>query len=185
MVKSKFVFTNACNIRHELIATASLQDSHGKSSSSYLFARRGRGNILKFLFYVVNTRYLHEYCSTIDGKHLKKLKLDLDFTFRHRLNLELDLQSLFGLLCTAVLIGWNPPYSPPAPHLGSYTRALLDSQERRHLTPTFRTLPTPLAAAGGLYLCCCGRWYNGCHHGGRWYLLWVVVVKIATASSCT
>ncbi len=26
-------------------------------------------------------------------------------TFRHRSNMELDLQSLFGLLCTAVLIG--------------------------------------------------------------------------------
>ena len=25
-----------------------------------------------------------------------------------RLNMELDLQSLFGLLCTAVLIGWDP-----------------------------------------------------------------------------
>ncbi len=28
-----------------------------------------------------------------------------NITFRHTLNMELDLQSLFGLLCTVVLIG--------------------------------------------------------------------------------
>jgi hypothetical protein len=33
--------------------------------------------------------------------------------------MELDLLSLFGLLCTAVLIGPETP--PPLPHLGSYT----------------------------------------------------------------
>jgi hypothetical protein len=40
--------------------------------------------------------------------------------------MELDLQSLFGLLCTAVLIGRGDPVTPPPPpptHLGSYTRA--------------------------------------------------------------
>ncbi len=45
--------------------------------------------------------------------------------------MELDLISLFGLLCTAVLIGWNPRTPAPPPHLGSYTRALLVSQDRR------------------------------------------------------
>jgi hypothetical protein len=45
----------------------------------------------------------------------------------------LDLQSLFWLLCTAVLIGWDPATPLLPPHLGSYTRALLDSQDRRHL----------------------------------------------------
>ncbi len=55
----------------------------------------------------------------------------------HRLNMELDLQSLFGLLCTAVLIGWDPAASPPpSPHLGSYTRALLVSQDWWHLFVT-------------------------------------------------
>ncbi len=49
----------------------------------------------------------------------------------HWLNMALDLQSLFGLLCTAVLIGNTPP-----PHLGSYTRALLISKDRRHLFVT-------------------------------------------------
>ncbi len=52
----------------------------------------------------------------------------------------LDLQSSFGLLCTTVLIGWDPAATPPPPsHLGSYTRALLASQDRRHLfiTPFF------------------------------------------------
>ncbi len=55
--------------------------------------------------------------------------------------MELDLQSLFGLLCTAVPIGGNlaTPPLPPAMqglHLGSYTRALLVSQDRRHLYVT-------------------------------------------------
>ncbi len=49
---------------------------------------------------------------------------------RHRLNMGFDLQSLFGLLCTAVLIGWDHA-TPP-----SYTRALLVSQDRRHLFVT-------------------------------------------------
>ncbi len=52
----------------------------------------------------------------------------------HRLNMELDLQSLFGLLCTAILIGWEPATPLLPPHLGSYyTRALLVSQDRRRL----------------------------------------------------
>ncbi len=51
----------------------------------------------------------------------------------HRWNMALDLQSLFGLLCTAVLIGWDPATPPLPPHLGSYTRALLDSKHKRHL----------------------------------------------------
>ncbi len=40
--------------------------------------------------------------------------------------MELDLQSLFGLQCTAVLICWDPASPPPLPppHLGSFTRAL-------------------------------------------------------------
>ncbi len=39
------------------------------------------------------------------------------------------------LMCTAVLIGWDPAASPPPshPHLGFYTRALLVSKDRRHL----------------------------------------------------
>jgi hypothetical protein len=49
------------------------------------------------------------------------------------LNMELDLQSLFGLLCTAVLIVGTPQPPPPQTHLGSYTRALLVGQDRRHL----------------------------------------------------
>jgi hypothetical protein len=52
--------------------------------------------------------------------------------------MELDLQSLFGLLCTAVLIGCDPA-TPPSPlplHLGFYTTALLVSRDRRHLFVT-------------------------------------------------
>ena len=47
--------------------------------------------------------------------------------------MELDLQSLFGLLCTAVLIGWDPATPPLHPW------ALLVRQDRQHLfvTPWF------------------------------------------------
>jgi hypothetical protein len=56
----------------------------------------------------------------------------------HRLNMELDLHSVFGLLCTAVLVAETPQPPPPPipPHLGSYMRALLVSQDRRHLFGT-------------------------------------------------
>jgi hypothetical protein len=52
--------------------------------------------------------------------------------------MELDLQSLVGLNvhahpCTHWL---RPSNSPPPPHLGSYTRTLLVSQDRRHLFVT-------------------------------------------------
>jgi len=52
--------------------------------------------------------------------------------------MELDLQRLFGLHVyrTAVLIGRDPATPPLSPHLGSNTRALLVSQERRHLFVT-------------------------------------------------
>jgi hypothetical protein len=49
--------------------------------------------------------------------------------------MELDLLSLFELLCIAVLMAENPP-TPTLPPLGSYTRALLVSQDRRHLFVT-------------------------------------------------
>jgi hypothetical protein len=44
--------------------------------------------------------------------------------------MELDLQSIFGLVFTH----WpRPRHSPLSPLLGSYTRALLVSKDRRHL----------------------------------------------------
>jgi hypothetical protein len=52
------------------------------------------------------------------------------------INMELDLQSLFGLLRAAVLIGLDPTTPPLPPYLGSHTRALLVSQDRRHLFVT-------------------------------------------------
>ncbi len=56
---------------------------------------------------------------------------------RPRLNTELDFQSLFGLLCTAVLIGWDPATPLLLSHLGSYTRTLLVvSHDRRHFCVT-------------------------------------------------
>ncbi len=52
----------------------------------------------------------------------------------HKLNMQLNLQSLFGLLCTAVpvLIGWDPATPSLFLHLDSITRALLVCQDRRH-----------------------------------------------------
>ncbi len=67
--------------------------------------------------------------------------------------MELDLhQSLSGFLCTAVLIGWDPETPPLPPHLGSYLRALLASQDGRHLfvTPWLERTPSswPLRCIG-------------------------------------
>ncbi len=39
----------------------------------------------------------------------------------HRLNMKLDLQSLFGLLFIAVLIGWDPA-TPPLPRIWAHIR---------------------------------------------------------------
>jgi hypothetical protein len=50
------------------------------------------------------------------------------------LNMELHLQSFYGLHvnnCTHLLRPRNP--HPPRPHLGSYTRTLFVSQDKRHL----------------------------------------------------
>ncbi len=47
-----------------------------------------------------------------------------------RFNMEFDLQSLFGLLCTGVLFGWDPA-TPPLPRIwalirGRYRSAKID-----------------------------------------------------------
>ncbi len=58
----------------------------------------------------------------------------------NRLNIELESQSLFGLHACAQLYSLaeipQPLPPPPHPHLGSYTRALLLSQDRWHLFVT-------------------------------------------------
>jgi hypothetical protein len=66
----------------------------------------------------------------------------------HRLNMKVDLQSLFGhhvtwcAHCTAVLIVWDPA-TPPSPRIWTrITRALLVSQDRRHLFVTTCSLST-------------------------------------------
>jgi hypothetical protein len=53
-------------------------------------------------------------------------------TLQHRLNMEFDLQSLFGLHLYSCTHWLRPLFS----HLGSYTSALLVSQDRRHLFVT-------------------------------------------------
>ena len=69
----------------------------------------------------------------------------------HRLNMKLDLQSLFGLLCAAVLIGRDPA-TPPPPIWAQYTSALLVSKDRRHLFVTpFLIFFLCLGGGGGSY----------------------------------
>ncbi len=69
-----------------------------------------------------------------------KVRLSV-MTLCHRLNMEVDLHSFFWaschVMCTAVLIGWDPA-PPPSPirHWDSYMRTLLVSQDRRHLFVT-------------------------------------------------
>ncbi len=52
------------------------------------------------------------------------------FSPLHRVNMEVNLQSLFGLLCTAVPINLDTTQHPAPlpPLLGSYTRTLLVSK---------------------------------------------------------
>jgi hypothetical protein len=47
----------------------------------------------------------------------------------HRLNMELDLQSLFGLLCTAALIDWLRPYNAPPLRIWAHIRGRYWSAE--------------------------------------------------------
>jgi hypothetical protein len=54
----------------------------------------------------------------------------------HRLNMELNLQSLFWLHVHSCIHWLGPRNHPPPPHLGSYTRALFVSQDRRDLFVT-------------------------------------------------
>ncbi len=68
------------------------------------------------------------------------------------LYMKLYIQSLFGLLCTAELIGWNPATNPPSPRTWAniHTRALLVSQDRRNLFVTpYQKLSSPLPANTG------------------------------------
>ncbi len=77
--------------------------------------------------------------------------------------MELDLRSL---LCPDILNfkGWDPATIPLHPHLGSYTRALLVSQDRRHLFVT--------------------SWWR-CSLGGGWHVedqfievLYIVIISL-------
>jgi hypothetical protein len=57
-------------------------------------------------------------------------------TVPYSLNMELDLHSLFELHVHSCTHWLRPRNSPLPPHLGSYTRALLVSQDRRRLFVT-------------------------------------------------
>ncbi len=71
--------------------------------------------------------------------------------------MELGLQILFVLQCTAILIGWDPATPPPfPPHLGSYTRTLLVSQDRRHPFETPFLTGMVVLELNAIY--CIGKW---------------------------
>ncbi len=75
----------------------------------------------------------------------------------HRLNMELVLHSLFGLHVYSCAHGLRPRNTPPPlpPHWGSNTRALLVSQDRRHLfvTPWLGQSPKILTEKGKWSVC--------------------------------
>jgi hypothetical protein len=90
--------------------------------------------------------YAHERSGTRPGKMTPVNPTTRIFHFdceSHRL-MELDLHSLFVLLCTAVLIGYDQQFPPSPSHLGSYTRALLVNQGRQHrfVTPWLKRSKT-------------------------------------------
>jgi hypothetical protein len=53
--------------------------------------------------FAYSPRYLPAFCFKL--RYVVELLFVLRVCLTHRLNMELDLQILFGLLCTAVLIG--------------------------------------------------------------------------------
>ncbi len=83
-----------------------------------------------FLFFIFIHSSLSLYCYIFLGSVIligiiifiilySILKLSgKNYCLAHRLNMELDLQSLFGLLYTAVLIGWDPATPPLLPAFG-------------------------------------------------------------------
>ncbi len=79
-------------------------------------------------------------------------------SYEHRLNMELDHQSLFGLLYTVVLIGWDSP-SPPA--FGLITRALLVSQDRPHCYKTEGEIPVHTHDDAGRQRSTTGKYESG------------------------
>jgi hypothetical protein len=69
---------------------------------------------------VVGLRDLSERCVRWDWRDMCEL-LRSYLCKNHRLNMKLDLQSLFGLLCTAVLIVWDF-VTPPSPSIWAHLR---------------------------------------------------------------
>ncbi len=84
--------------------------------------------------------------------HTLTTRLDL-IHYYHRLNMELDLQSLVGLLCTSVFIGWGPA-TPPFPRIWAHIRGrLLVSQDRGHflINPLITNFTSTLCFPWGIF----------------------------------
>ncbi len=92
-------------------------------------------------------KFIAEFSKMLWNSRILRLKagVELSYGIIHRLNMELDLQSLFGLLCTAVHIGWDPA-SPPHPSAFGliHEGAIGQLRYRRHLflTPCSYTTRT-------------------------------------------
>ncbi len=83
---------------------------------------------------------IHNYTPTPTYRHLPAvigwwhsliIIIWLSFLVDHRLNIKLDLQNFFGPPCAQLYSLTEPAIPPPPipPHLGSYRRALLVSQD--------------------------------------------------------
>ncbi len=76
----------------------------------------------------------------------------------HRLNTELDLQSLFGLLCTAVLIGWDSATVPLPPGIWAHIRGRYGSAKKEDIWPWGTCLPIEKQVDCNMWIFICTIW---------------------------
>ncbi len=88
---------------------------------------RGRPKLDRFL-YIYGGRMRSNEAGKGGGARSAPFGVAMSSTGAHarpkstsRLNMELNLQSLFGLLCTAVLLRWGPA-TPPSPRIWAHIR---------------------------------------------------------------
>ena len=117
----------------ELFFNSCLQNTIGNAKpckSPENYHNNPNGKIAKIMF------FLPLHCSAsvaplvilveVPPGHTKQV------TCTHRLNMELNLQSYLGSCVPLYSLVETPQLPPSLPHLGSYTRALLVSQDRRN-----------------------------------------------------
>ncbi len=70
-------------------------------------------------------------CCTVAPGLIPGLAPTVEASSLSKLNMELDLQSLFGLLCTAVLFGWDPATLTQSPRIWAHLRGRFWSGQPR------------------------------------------------------